>query len=146
MHKQRLTILIIAAIGAAATFLPWVSMPFVGSINGTKGDGWITFGLYIVPLILSLLKDRNAALNGTLLIVAIIPALIASGFGIYKITDFNISMSGLNDNPFASRLGAAVSIEIGLYLVAISGILLTILSFLFKNKKEEEDAREEENY
>lgn len=57
MNKQRLAILILAGLGALATFMPWVKAPIVGTINGTKGDGWITLALFAVPLVISLLND-----------------------------------------------------------------------------------------
>ena len=59
MNKQRLAILIVAGLGALATFMPWVKAPIVGTINGTKGDGWITLVLFAVPLVISLLNDKT---------------------------------------------------------------------------------------
>ena len=46
MHRQRLVIAVVAVIGMLATFMPWVSVPIAGTINGTKSDGWITLALF----------------------------------------------------------------------------------------------------
>lgn len=134
MNKQRLAILILAGLGGFATFMPWVKAPFIGSINGTKGDGWITLILYIIPVIISLLNDRTKALSGGLLYGAIVPAIIAGAIGLWKIYDFNSKMSGMSSNPFGQAIEASVSIEFGLYLVVLSGIALPLCAFLIKDK------------
>jgi hypothetical protein len=134
MSKQRLAILIVAGLGVLATFMPWVSIPIVGTVNGTKADGWITLALFAVPLVISLLNDRTKQLKGGLLYGAIIPSIIAGVIGISKIVDFNSSMSELGDNPFAAMFGVTISIEFGLYLVVVAGFALPILAFLIKDK------------
>ena len=135
MNKQRLAILIVAGLGALATFLPWVKVPIVGTINGTAGDGWITLVLFAVPLVISLLNDKTKALKGGLLYGAIIPSLVAGALGIWKIIEFNSKMSEIEDNPFAKALGATVSIEFGLYLLVLAGIALPIVAFLIKDQE-----------
>jgi ABC-type phosphate transport system permease subunit len=135
MNKQRLAILIVAGLGALATFMPWVKAPIVGTINGTKGDGWITLVLFAVPLVISLLNDKTKALKGGPLYGAIIPSLVAGAIGVWKIIEFNSKMSDIGDNPFAKALGATVSIEFGLYLVVLAGIALPIVAFLIKDKE-----------
>lgn len=45
-NVPRLILVIASSIGAIGTFLPWVSSPIM-SINGSAGDGWITFVLHI---------------------------------------------------------------------------------------------------
>jgi len=134
MNKQRLGILIVASLGALATFLPWVKAPIIGTINGTKGDGWITLVLFAIPLIISLLNDKTQAIKGGLLVGAIIPSIIAGIVGVWKIIDFNSKMSDIGDNPFAQALGATVSIEIGLYLVVLAGFALPLIAYLVKDK------------
>jgi ABC-type phosphate transport system permease subunit len=137
MNKQRLTILIVAALGVLATFMPWIKAPLVGTINGTSGDGWITLGLFVVPLVISLINDRTKALKGLPLYGAIIPGLIAGSIGLWKIVDFNSKMSELGDNPFAQALGASITIEFGLYQVVLAGIALPIVAFIMKDTEQE---------
>ncbi len=38
-HLQRIAIVAAASLGLLATLLPWVSMPIIGRIYGTVGDG-----------------------------------------------------------------------------------------------------------
>jgi hypothetical protein len=135
MNKQKLAILIVAGLGALATFMPWVKVPIVGTINGTKGDGWITLVLFAIPLVISLLNDKTKALKGGLLYGAIISSLVAGAIGLIKIINFNSKMSDIGDNPFAKALGATVSIEFGLYLVVLAGVALPIVAFLIKDKE-----------
>lgn len=139
MHKQRLAILIAAGLGALATFMPWVKVPIIGTINGTSGDGWATLILFAIPLVLSLLKDRSKELSGGQLIVAVIPGIFAAMIGIWKIVDFNAALSGLDGNPFAEMLGAGVSIGFGLYLVILAGLALPVITFLFAEKADIEE-------
>lgn len=134
MNKQRVAILIIAAFGMLATFMPWVKIPIMGSINGTEGDGWITLGFYAIPLILTLIGDKTKSIKGGMLVGVIIPSILASVFGIYKIYDFNTAM---NSNPLARLLGSVISIEFGLYLIAIAGFAITLVALLIKDKKNE---------
>lgn len=135
MSKQRLAILIVSVLGALATFMPWIKVPILGTINGTKGDGWITLVLFTIPLVITLLNDKTKAVKGGLLYIAIIPSLFAGALGIWKILDFNSKMSDTGDNPFAKALSASVSIEFGLYLVVLAGIALPILALLIKEKE-----------
>lgn len=127
MNKQRIAILVAAAAGMLGTFLPWVTVPFIGSINGTEGDGYITLALYAVTLGLMLAGNRTLPVSGGMMWGALAPALIASAIGIWKLVDFN---SAVSDNPFAS----AISIGVGLYIVALAGIIATVLAFVIKDK------------
>lgn len=140
MNKQRLAVLIAAAVGMLASFMPWVKAPLVGSVNGINGaDGWINLVLFAIPLALCLLKDKTQPLKGAFLYGAIAPAIIACIFGVWKIIDFERAVSSMSDpsNPFAQALSASVSIEFGLYLVVLAGIALPILAFVVKEDKKE---------
>jgi len=43
MHKQRLYSLIIAAVALITMILPWISLSFLGSVNGFRSWGWLSF-------------------------------------------------------------------------------------------------------
>lgn len=138
MNKQRLAVLIAAAVGVLASFMPWVKAPFVGSVSGINGaDGWINLVLFAIPLALCLLKDKTQPLTGALLYGAIVPSIVALLMGVWKIVDFQRTVASMNDpeNPFAQALCSSVSIEFGLYLVVLAGIALPILAFVVKDKK-----------
>jgi len=135
LHRQRIAIACAAGVGMIATFLPWVKAPIVGTVDGTAGDGWITFGLYAVALIVAFVGDRRKLLSGGKRLGAIIPAALASLIGIWKIVDFRARMSDVpKDNPFAEALAQTVQLGVGLYLVVIAGIVVVIFTFVFKNR------------
>ena len=136
MNKQRLAILIVAGLGVLATFLPWVKVPIIGSVNGTQGDGWITLVLFAIAILISLSKDKTKAIEGGRLYAAILPGGLAGALGLWKIIDFNSKMEELGGNVMAEAIGSTVSIGIGLYLVVLAGIALPIVGFLIKDKKE----------
>ena len=132
MNKQRLVILILAGLGVLATFLPWVKYSIWGSVSGIRFDGPFTFALFLVPLIISLLKDKTKPLTGDLLYGAIIPSIIAGVIGIWNIIHFNSTAFNMGDNPFAQ-----VEVGGGVYLVVLVGIALPIAAFLLKNMEQQ---------
>lgn len=132
MNKQRSAILIASGLGVLASFLPWVKVPFIGSINGTSGDGdgWITFVLFAITLLISLLGQKTKAITGGLFYGAILPGLIAGIVGALNIVDINSKIA-------KTGLSGSISIGYGLYLVVIAGFALPILGFLIKDKAQD---------
>lgn len=140
MNKQRLIILIIAIIGMLAVFMPWMNMPMIGGVNGARGYGWFVLLVYAIPAALSLLNDRSQPLKGISLYGAIIPGLACSAIALWKIMEFNSSMSlAGEDNLLAEALSSGISIGFGLYLVILAGIAIATSAFLFKEKSKEEE-------
>lgn len=135
MNKQRLAILVLTVFGGLATFMPWVKAPVVGSVSGTVGDGWITLGLFSIGLVFCLLGGTSKSLQGGAFYGAIFPPLFASLIGIWKIVDFNSKMAKLRGNPFAKAFEASVSIEYGLYILVVAGLLVPIVAFALKDKE-----------
>lgn len=138
MHKQRLTILILAAIGMVATFLPWISIPIIGTLKGTEGDGWITLGFFAISLALALIGDKSKQIQGGALYGAIIPSLGAVGIGVWKILIFSLAKaeakSGLGNDTFAGALVQSVSLEMGIFLVVLMGLAVPIAGFWLRDK------------
>ena len=154
MNQQRLAILIAAGLGALATFMPWVKAPFIGTIAGSQGDGWVTLALFSVAIVVSLLSDKTKRVEGGALYAAVIPPIIAALIGIQKISYFSSIMAemeaDMGDNPFAMALGATVSIEFGLYLIVLAGIAVPALAYLIHDGQKTEpkantDSRTEDN-
>ncbi len=137
MNKQRLAILICAAVGMLATFMPWFNIPIAGSVNGTQGnnDGWITLAIFAVPLVLSLLGDRTKGLEGALLTIVIVAGLADAGFALYRIIDFKNKLSPLSDNAFGQLLTSTMSVGFGLYLIVIAGIAQGAAAWALKDKQ-----------
>lgn len=131
MHKQRIALVSTAGVGMLGTFLPWVHLPLLGTISGTAGDGWITFGLYLPALILALVGTRSEPRTGAALWMSIIFGLLASAIGVWKIIDLNLSLGG-GTNKIAQAMARATSVGIGLYVVAAAGIVLAVLALRLK--------------
>ena len=63
MHKQRIFMLIAAAVGALACFLPWVNVPIMGSMNGVAGIvGQMALAMFVGAGVLVLLGNRTGAM------------------------------------------------------------------------------------
>lgn len=134
MHKQRIAIISCAGAGALGTFLPWIHAPFVGTITGTAGDGWITLALFIPALVLGLMGATDRPRTGGALWGGLVPALLASLLGLWKIIDLKLSFV-VDDNPMTLAMARAVSIGIGLYAVLAAGIVMTILALKLGDQK-----------
>ena len=139
MNRQRIGILIIAIIGMLATFLPWVTatstidLTLLGTKSFTKTIstnlyGAITFIMFSISLVISLLGDRTKALNQNQFYAVISPSIIAGIIGVWKIIS-------TTPNDALKTTGFSVSIGIGLYLVVFAGLLLPIITLLLKNKE-----------
>ncbi|MBN1637746.1 MAG: hypothetical protein JW866_02175, partial [Ignavibacteriales bacterium] len=139
MNKQKLVILIIAAVGAISTFLPWAKVEFGGSIsiNGTNGgDGWITFGLFAVAGAMAFLGDKTKPLSGIYKTITLITGLIASVIGILNIVNIKSELSEISSTElYGDQLKDIVSLGFGLWLIVISGLALVAVIFLLKEKK-----------
>lgn len=119
MHKQRIGIIAAAGLGMLSTFLPWATVPFLGSINGTVGDGYITLVIFLVAGLMGLLGDKNAVVTGVNKTIAILAGALAAIMGVYEI--FKISNIGSGE---AGVLGKAIGVGFGLYLIVICGIAI----------------------
>lgn len=140
-HIQRAAFGVAATLGALATFMPWATVPIVGTIYGTAGDGWITLVLFIPAVVLAFLGDRKTAVDGWKQFVVAVPAAIASLIGLSKIVSFNSKMSEMRadiaGNPFARALAMSVQVRFGLYLLVLAGIATGVAVFLLRRKPQE---------
>jgi len=126
MNKQRIALAIASGFGMLATFLPWVSVKSESfsdtkfqSISGTNmhdGIGWISFGIFALPLIIAFLGDHTKPLAKIKYIVASIGwinIVFNSGVIIYEITE-------------------KATVGLGLVLVIIAGIAVYFISIFAK--------------
>lgn len=130
MNKQRRYGLIAACIGALGSFLPWVSVPIIGSVSGIEGsDGFMNIALFGAAGVLCLKGSSvtNAVLVKKERIIISVLAGIAGLIGLWKIIDVNSAKSELGDNVFAQALGSNTHVGIGLYIIVAAGAALPIL-------------------
>lgn len=138
MTKQRQLLTITSIAGMIGTFLPWLNAPIIGSINGTKGDGWISFALFLIALIIVLSGNKEKALSDGKKIGVGVIGLICFIFGIGKIGQLSniFSQNVSEDNIFYNALTAGTSIGFGIYLITGVGVALVAFPFLFPDKKD----------
>ena len=119
MHASRVTLIIMAGLGVICTFLPWATVAFFGSVDGTVGPGWISFVVCAAAIPLALVGDRRIALPTGALIVSALCGVLA---GLVGVAEFVYLRQKLEEN----HLGSVVTIGPGIYLLIIAGLLLAI--------------------
>lgn len=125
MYHQRILVLVAAAIGMLATFLPWVNVPIIGSISGTSGDGWITFALFVAVIVAAICGAPQQPLGRVARLAVAIPATIAAMIGVLDMIHVNERLSDVrHDNPFAGL----VQIGIGLYVLIAAGGMVVLFA------------------
>jgi hypothetical protein len=129
---QKKYMLIAAAIGVIAVFLPWATVKsgmLNFSANGLDGDGVITLILFSIVGYLIFRNDKTEELSGNNLY------LVVGGFGICALIGIYDWSNASNSFPAVSNQLVSVNIGIGLYLTALSGIAGAVIPFVLKNKE-----------
>lgn len=120
MCDQRIAIILLASLGVASTFMPWVKIPLLGHQMGTEYTGWITLALFVVPFVISFFGQTSRVLKGIKLYVALLASLIAAAIGIWKIIDLDTGL---------------VTVEYGLYLMVVAGIVIPLAAYIIGDGK-----------
>ena len=126
-RAPRLAIMIAAGAGMLGTFLPWVSMPLMGSLSGTAGDGWFTFVGFAV--VMAFAAGKFSQELG--IVRRLICALFAAGagaIGMWKIIDLSQMRMSHGASEFEQALASSVTIGSGLYLITVAGAAAFIFS------------------
>jgi hypothetical protein len=142
LHPQRLAVAISAAVGGAATFMPWATLPLVGAIDGTVGDGWITLGLFAGVLVAAFLGRRSQQLGGWAQLAGIVLSTTASGIGLAKIMHFKQAIASIGDDAAAGSLEGAMAglmanatrLGFGLYVLVVAGIAAVVSILALRSK------------
>lgn len=129
MNKQRLSLLVIAAVGVVATYLPWAKAPFNSSIKGTELGGWITMALFFVVIVSSIIGDRTKTIVKNQGMVSLAASVLAGLYAAWRVLD----LSGLfTNNAIEKVMSSTISIGIGLYLVILAAIGSIIVNIAMK--------------
>lgn len=141
MNKQRISILIVAAVGMAAAFMPWITVPIMGGVSGFQSTpGKISFVLFLVPMVLCFLGDRNKDLNRKLHITTMIFGVLAI---VSTAIQFLVITNNETENPLEQLFSEVFQIGIGLYLTAFAAVMLPVLTLVMKNSKAQQAGEEE---
>ncbi len=131
---QQIAIFLCAVVGMMGTFMPWVTVPILGSVPGSEGSaGWISFGFFTVALIFAFTPTEVR-------MWAMIPGLLAGGMAGWKILDFTLNKQQaareLENDPFGLGRAMLQSVHLGagLYIILLAGSCLAVLAVVLKEK------------
>ena len=126
MEKNRLFIIITAAVAILSSFLPWASLNAGAfgsySWNGLRGDGWFVIIFAVVAIVLACLNDVKSSLPKGFAIGVIVLGALST---IVTLIDlFGVNKYAVNFN------GYGVSIGFGLILALIASIAIVVTGLL----------------
>ncbi len=134
INTQRLAVSIAALVGIVSCFLPWMRVAGIASVSAFSAGiwGWLTFLLFVAPIVISLMKDREQNLEHPMSLVVMITGGLPALIGLWNL--ISLLTAGGSDAEVAAFFGALVSPGFGLYLTIIAGIAIPVLVFLMKDK------------
>ena len=121
MNKQRKFILIAAAVGVIAMFLPWVRVEFFGisqSANGMHGIGFLVFLCFVGAGVVAFMGDQTKSLEKTFWFIALGCGAIASLIMVIN---------------FLRALDAISYLSIGYYLAIIASLAVLGSAYMFRS-------------
>ena len=126
MEKNRLFIIISAAVAILSSFLPWASLNAGAfgsySWNGLRGDGWFVIIFAVVATVLACLNDVKSSLPKGFAIGVIVSGALST---IVTLIDlFGVNKYAVDFN------GYGVSIGFGLILALIASIAIVVTGLL----------------
>ena len=135
MNNQRISLLVISAIGILATFMPWSSVPILGSMNGINTTiGKFSIIFFIFPLVVCLIGNKSKELKKSSHYIIIISSVIAVMLDSIQL--LVLILKPQSENPLDILISEQIRIGFGLYLAILSGIMLPVFLFLMKSKEE----------
>lgn len=126
MEKNRLFIIISAAVAILSSFLPWASLNAGAfgsySWNGLRGDGWFVIIFAVVAIVLACLNDVKSSLPKGFAIGVIVSGALSTVVTLIDV--FNVNKYAADFN------GYGVSIGFGLILALITSIAIVVAGLL----------------
>ena len=126
MEKNRLFIIISAAVAILSSFLPWASLNAGAfgsySWNGLRGDGWFVIIFAVVAIVLACLNDVKTSLPKGFAIGVIVSGSLSTVVTLIDL--FGVNKYAVNFN------GYGVSIGFGLILALIASIAIVVTGLL----------------
>lgn len=126
MEKNRLFIIISAAVAFLSSFLPWASLNAGAfgsySWNGLRGDGWFVIIFAVVAIVLACLNDVKTSLPKGFAIGVIVAGALSTIVTLIDV--FGVNKYAVDFN------GYGVSIGFGLILALIASIAIVVTGLL----------------
>lgn len=124
--KNRLFIIISAAVAILSSFLPWASLNAGAfgsySWNGLRGDGWFVIIFAVVAIVLACLNDVKSSLPKGFAIGVIVAGALSTIVTLIDV--FGVNKYAVDFN------GYGVSIGFGLILALIASIAIVVTGLL----------------
>ncbi|MEO7045019.1 MAG: hypothetical protein ABI091_06895 [Ferruginibacter sp.] len=130
LNKQRKTILIGAALGLIACFLPWFNYG-MGSINGMNGMGLLAFILFIAAGLLALMGDQKANIPAKMWLPVLAAGVVNICIIGYLIIRWESAMSGVSSEE--SAVFGSVGLSFGIWLAIAGAIIMTYGTYRFRS-------------
>ena len=111
-------------------------MPVIGSMPGTETSlGWISFVVFFVPLLLSIIGNLSNSLKIIPLVLTIITSLTAGGVGCLQLYVLMNPPETDEYDPFSALFQEHFTIGFGLYILIITGFAIPIVALLLNEKQ-----------
>lgn len=105
-------------------------------LTGSMGDGWISFGLFLIILIIILIKGISKPLSVFQKYTVFGCALLNLVMAVFKIYNFSIDKANFNsEDPYMITAVAGSHLGYGLYMLAVISALILIIVILFNARK-----------
>lgn len=130
MNKQRKTIIVGAALGLIACFLPWFSYG-MGSVNGMNGIGMLVFILFILAGLLALAGDQKANIPSKMWLTVLGAGVVNICIIGYLIIRWESAMSGVSSDEGAAF--GSVGLSFGIWAAIAGAILISYGAYRFRS-------------
>jgi len=134
MNKQRIAVLTLAILGVSTTFMPWTTLPIIGSMPGTETSlGWASLFLFLIPLMASIIGDKSKSLKGISLIALILASILAACIGCVQLYALTNPPEPEEGDLFAGIFMEHFSIGFGIYVLIITGLALPVFALFLRD-------------
>lgn len=130
LNKQRKFIIVGAALGLIACFLPWFSYG-MGSINGMNGIGVLVFILFIAAGLLALTGDQKGNIPSKMWLPVLGAGVVNICIIGYLIIRWESAMSGVSTEE--SVVFGSVGLSFGIWAAIAGSIILTYGAYKFRS-------------
>ncbi|HEV8082320.1 MAG TPA: hypothetical protein VGP55_03920 [Chitinophagaceae bacterium] len=130
LNKQRKGIIIGAALGLIACFLPWFSYG-VGSVNGMNGIGVLAFMLFIAAGLLALAGDQKTNIPAKMWLPVLGAGVVNICIIGYLIIRWESAMGGVSSEE--SSVFGSVGLSFGIWIAIAGAIIMTYGAYRFRS-------------
>ena len=136
MTKQRFSVLFIGSIGIIATFLPWNTVPILGSLNGiAQPMGKASLVFLAIAVIISLIGNRQEDLRRWKFYVPLIAIICATLASFIHFAVFTFDIGYKERDALDAVIAEQVKLDFGLYISLFAEIMLCIMIFIMRTKR-----------